>query len=133
MSELKMLTFAAVPVAENNPLLVRRNRLIERLEEQKLVLKDPTYLRVVRKTEKLDGARTTTEKKVKVRPWWRVDEKGQTLLLARVGLKAIEFEKGKAAISVGGKDKLAGVIDILIRAARAGELDRYLAPTRTAN
>jgi len=44
----------------------------------------------------------------------------------KVGSKRIEFEKGKAAIAVGTLEKLPGVIDALIKAVRAGELDEQL-------
>jgi hypothetical protein len=37
--------------------------------------------------------------------------------------KPIEFEKGKAGIVVPSTDKLPAVIDTLIAAVRAGELD----------
>ena len=42
------------------------------------------------------------------------------------GTKPIEFEKGKAAIADGTLDKLPSVIDSLIKAVRAGELDEQL-------
>ena len=41
----------------------------------------------------------------------------------QVRAKPIEFEKGKAGIVVPSKDKLPAVIDTLIAAVRAGELD----------
>jgi hypothetical protein len=41
----------------------------------------------------------------------------------QVRARPIEFEKGKAGIAVGSKDKLSAVIDTLIAAVRAGELD----------
>jgi hypothetical protein len=41
----------------------------------------------------------------------------------KFGAKPIEFEKGKAGIVVPSKDKLPAVIDTLIAAVRAGELD----------
>ena len=41
----------------------------------------------------------------------------------KFGAKPIEFEKGKAGIVVPSKDKLPAVIDTLISAVRAGELD----------
>jgi hypothetical protein len=37
--------------------------------------------------------------------------------------KPVEFEKGKAGIAGGSKEKLPSVIDALIAAVRAGELD----------
>ena len=47
-------------------------------------------------------------------------------MIVKVGSKRIEFEKGKAAIAVPSLDKLASVIDTLIKAVRAGELDEQL-------
>ena len=44
----------------------------------------------------------------------------------KVGSKRIEFEKGKAAIAVGTLERLPSVIDALIKAVRAGELDEQL-------
>jgi hypothetical protein len=40
--------------------------------------------------------------------------------------RPIEFEKGKAAIAVPSRDKLPGLIDQLIAAAKAGELDELM-------
>jgi hypothetical protein len=42
------------------------------------------------------------------------------------GTKPIEFEKGKAAIAVPSRDKLPALIDALIEAAKAGELDELV-------
>ena len=41
----------------------------------------------------------------------------------KFGAKLIEFEKGKTGIVVPSKDKLPTVINTLIEAVRAGELD----------
>jgi hypothetical protein len=48
----------------------------------------------------------------------------------RVGSKPIEFEKGKAGVAVPTLDKLAGVIDTLIKAIQSGELDEQLTLSR---
>ena len=48
----------------------------------------------------------------------------KTVLYCRVGLKAIEFEKGKPAIAVSSLDKRPPVIDTLRTAIRNGELDQ---------
>ena len=62
----------------------------------------------------------------KVRPWWRGDAAGNVVLTVRYGAKPIEFEKGKAAIAVGKKDKLIPTIETVIAAVEAGELDAVL-------
>ncbi len=66
----------------------------------------------------------------RIRPWWPKDEAGNLILTVRVGLKALEFDKGKAGIAVGSPERLESVLDTLMAATRAGELDRFLeAPT----
>lgn len=126
MSNLKSLTFTATPKRDASPQHTRRVRMIERLEEQKQLLRDNTYVRLVRRWKTEGGEKVLTEKKAHVRPWWRVDDKGQVILSVKVGYKPIEFEKGKGGIVVGDLEKLPGVIDTLIAAVRAGELDTHL-------
>ena len=48
MAALKSLTFTTLPTPRADPTLDRRARTIARLEEQKLLLKDPNYTRTVR-------------------------------------------------------------------------------------
>jgi hypothetical protein len=47
-------------------------------------------------------------------------------LTVKVGLKTVEFEKGKSGIIVGPLDRSESVLDTLIGAAKAGELDSFL-------
>ena len=49
------------------------------------------------------------------------------VLTVRYGAKPIEFEKGKAAIAVGKVEKLKPVLETVIAAVQAGELDGVLA------
>jgi hypothetical protein len=124
---LKSLTFTTLPKPGGNPALDRRLKVIARLEEQKLLLSDPHYTRAVRTSVKKDGERTVTEKQQRVFPWWRPLVNGAYAFFVRSGLKPIEFERGKTAISVPSLDKLPTVIDTVIAAVRAGELDEQLA------
>jgi hypothetical protein len=133
MSALKSLTLTALPKAEHSPVQLRRSRLIERLEDQKSLLKNPAYIRVVQRWKKQGGQRVLTEKKLPVRPWWRTDEKGQVVFFVRVGWKPLEFEQGKAGVVAGTMEKLPAVIDTLIGAVRAGELDPMLEHAKTAH
>jgi hypothetical protein len=126
MNTLKSLTFTTLPTHGGNPILDRRAKVIARLEEQKLILKDPNYTRKSRTWVKKDGVRTAVEKQHKVPSWWRQHANGTYALFVRSGLKAIEFEKGKPAIAVQSLDKLPSVIDTLITAIRNGELDQQL-------
>jgi hypothetical protein len=129
MTNLKSLTFTTLPKIGANPTLDRRANIVARLEEQKLLLSDPTYVRTVRTWTKKDGQRTPVDKQQRVLPWWRVTANGFYVFFLRSGWKPIEFEKGKSAIAVPSLDKLPGIIDTLITAVRSGELDEQLAPT----
>ena len=61
MAVLKSLTFTTLPQVGTNPTLDRRTRVIERLEEQKRLLADPNYKRMVRGMTKKDGVKTQVE------------------------------------------------------------------------
>jgi hypothetical protein len=127
MPILKNLTFTAVPARSHDPVANGRAKLIERLEEQKVLLASASY---VRKTQRWTGKgdeRRQVEKQQRVRPWWRVDTSGAVVMSVFHGTKPIEFEKGKAGIAVASKEKLPALIDSLIGAVRAGELDDMLA------
>lgn len=126
MAVLKSLSFTAIPKTAGNPILHRRDKLIERLEDQKLLLNDPSHVRTVQRWVKVDGEKQPVEKKQRVSPWWRTDFNGQYVMSIKFGSKPVEFEKGKAGIAAPTKEKLLGVIDTLIAAVRAGELDDLL-------
>ena len=132
MSNLKSLTFTAAPqVIATAPHLVRRKRLIEKLEDQRKLAADATY-KITRKRwiKDTSGEKALVEVQRPVRPWWREDEKGNIFLLPRYGVQSIEIEKGKPAIVVGAKSKLDAVLKTLIAATEAGELDAVLQPKR---
>jgi hypothetical protein len=124
---LKSLTFTVLPKIEANPVQERRTKTIARLEEQKQFFANPNYTRTVRTSVKGEnGVRSVVEKQQRVSPWWVQLSDGSYLFTIRSGWKPIEFEKGKAAISVPSLDKLPSVIDTLIMAVRNGELDEQL-------
>ncbi|KJC44511.1 DUF6641 family protein [Bradyrhizobium sp. LTSP857] len=125
MPILKSLSFTALPKAGNDPVQMRRTKFITKLEEQKLLLHDPNHVRTVQRWTKVNGERQATTKQQAVRPWWKTDASGQVVMSIKFGSKPVEFEKGKAGIVVGSKDKLPAVIDALIGAVRAGELDDH--------
>jgi hypothetical protein len=127
MNHLKTLSFTTVTKGAANPVLTRRAKLIARLEDQCNLAKDPAYARsVLRSVKAEDGTKQKVEVKMPVRPSWRTDATGALVLTVRYGFKTIEFEKGKAGITVPSKEKLVSVIDTLIAAVRAGELDGIL-------
>jgi uncharacterized protein DUF6641 len=133
MAVLKSLTFTALPQVGANPVVDRRSRVIERLEEQKRLLADPNHKRTVRQTVKKDGEKTTVEKQHRVQPWFRVMANGAYAFFIKASQKPVEFEKGKAAIAVASVDKLPALIETLITAVRAGELDEQLSAAAKAS
>jgi hypothetical protein len=130
MSALRSLTFTTIPKLVANPTLDRRSNIIARLEEQKLLLNDPKYVRTVRIWAKKDGHLIPVDKPQRVLPWWRVNTDGSYILFVRCGGKPIEFEKGKNGIAVPSLNRIPLVIDILITAVRNGELDAQLAQAK---
>ncbi len=124
---LKSFTFVAQPRVNNDPIFIKRERMVSRLEDQKKLLADPTFVRRVKRWEHKDGGeKVLVEKPIRTGKWWQPDQNGGFVMTVKVGSKRIEFEKGKAAIVVPSMDKLPAVIDTLIKAVRAGELDEQL-------
>src|SRR5882762_4417362 len=135
MPVLKSLSFTALPKTGNDPVQLRRAKFVPKLEEHKLLLKDPTT-----SGPSSGGSRSTA----RGRPPLSSGPSGPggrsiprvRLSSIKFGAKLIEFEKGKAGIVVQSKDKLAGVIDALISAVRAGELGELFSqaarPVRSA-
>ena len=74
-----------------------------------------------------NGVKQLRELRKRVRAWWRTDPTGAVVLTVRYGAKPIEFERGKAAIAVGKKEKLIPTIETVIAAVEASELDSVLA------
>ena len=69
MNTLKSLTFTTLPSQGGNPILDRRAKVVARLEEKKLILKDPNYTRTNRKWVKKDGERVMVEQQQRVPSW----------------------------------------------------------------
>jgi hypothetical protein len=126
MPVLKSLTFTAVPTRVDDPILIRRTKLVGRLEEQRTLLQNPSYSRTVQRTIEEGGEKRRVDKQQRVRPWWRNDTAGNIVMSVYYGAKPIEFEKGKAGIAVASKEKLPSLIETLITAVRNGELDEVL-------
>ncbi len=127
MKSLKSLTFAAQPVRQKSPTMVRRAKLVAHLEQQTMLAEDPLYVRKLQKwTIQDNGVKAPVDVTKRVQPWWRTDDAGALYLTVRYGSKPLEFEKGKAAILLKDKTKLVATLEMLIAAVRTGELDEQL-------
>ena len=107
----------------------RRNKLLKKLTEQRelaIALNEgrnyaPQRLRTVLDAE--SGRRFVRDMPVRIKAWWWVGEKGETLLAIHYGSKTLELSKGKTAIEVKSTTELPAVFDVIISAVQANELD----------
>jgi hypothetical protein len=107
-----------------DPVMDRRVKVVQRLEEQKKLLADDTFKRTIRKRgDKVDGKTVWNEECQKVQKWWALQQNGTYAFAIKAGYKNLEFMKGQTAIVVPDLEQLPGVIDILIAACNAGEFD----------
>ena len=131
LTKLKLTDKARTDV-ETNPEDLLRNKLITRLLEQKeLVEADlkgehltKTRFKFVTDTETGETKRVEVQKQM--RRWWWQDEDGQVMLTLRYGNRPLAITGDKSTIEVGTLDKLPKVIDTIIEAVKAGELDKQL-------
>ena len=133
-SVLSSLKITARPeIKKQPPVLNKRMKLINRLEQQKALaicmLEDKPFVAYKEKmvTDPETGERTKQRRQISVRPWY-YDTDGHYYLEVKIGIKPIELQKGKPAIDVGDKAKLPATIDTLIKAVEAGEMDKNLLP-----
>ena len=92
---LKSLAFTVLPSSTRSPLEARRDKTIERLQEQKQLIADPNHVRVVKKWGTVDGQKQLVEKQRRIHPWWRTASNGSLVFFVRLGGKPIEFDTGK--------------------------------------
>jgi hypothetical protein len=129
MTVLNTLTFTKYRVPNNaDPATKRRNKLLQKIEEQILLATDDTYTPTKRiSTTDETGNTRTIEKPKRVKRWWSVQTDGKVLLTVRYGARAIEFQKGKDAIEVQSVTDLADMLRTVRHAVADGELDELLA------
>jgi hypothetical protein len=140
MSILKSLKLSdAKPVAQaKTPVERGREKLIENLALQRklaeatiagTVFEPPKHF--VMRTNG-EGARVRVEVPRRIRKGWFEDGNGTTQLTLSYGGKSTKILKGKTAIEVGPLSNLPTLIDALIEAVRAGELDSAIATAAAA-
>lgn len=133
MSHLKALKLtSAVPVrATVDPVQRAREKMVAALGEQKQMAEAKitgklfTLIHMVRR-KNAEGQRVEVEASKRVRQGWFTDGNGKVFFAIRYAGKLIEFAKDKNAIEAGELAKLPTIIDTLIEAVRAGELDVQL-------
>lgn len=128
MTVLDKLNFVAFkPLANNNPVAVRRRKLIAKIEEQLLLAGDsdyaPTKMEWVADSE---GSQKKIEVPKRVKRWWAKSADGKVNLVVRYGSKPLEFAKGKNAIQLDSEADVEDTLTKLKEAVEAGELDALI-------
>ena len=115
-----------------SPVVIRRNKVVERLHEQLEMAKArqegrtyaPTRMRKVKNAE--TGVKTTIEMPKRVKEWWFTSDSGKLCLSLRYGAKVVEIAKGKSAVELASEKDLVATLEILKQAVEGGELDAQI-------
>ena len=125
MTVLKTLNFVTFkPLANNNPIAVRRRKLIAKLDELIQLATNVDFTPTKHKwiTDD-DGNQKKVEVAKRVKRWWTVSVDGKINLVVRYGNKLLEFAKGKNAIELAIEAEVADTLRKIREAAKLGELD----------
>ena len=125
MTVLDKLNFVELnPLQNNNPIAIRRRKLIAKIDEQIQLATNKDYTPTQHKWVTDDeGKQTKVEVAKRVKRWWNVSVDGKINLVVRYGSKPLEFAKGKNAIELGCEAEVADVLTKVREAAELGELD----------
>ena len=112
-----------------SPVVVRRNKLVVKIDEQLLFataqrdgeIYAPRRLKNV--TDKVTGERKTVEISKRIKEWYWTNSTGKIHLSVRYGSKTLELAKGKNAIELNTGDELLATLTTIKEAVIAGELD----------
>jgi len=126
------LNFTDKPIiVKTTPIENKRNKLLNKLNEQRemaiCAIDNKTFESFKDKlfTDPETGVKSKVQVPKRNRPWFY--EWGDSYYLEiKYGSKSLELQKDKYAIAVGEKEKLIAVIDTVIDAINAGELDEQL-------
>ena len=128
MTHLTKLTFKTVDRSmKHDPIINRRDKLIAGLKEQKLVhaatLKKEDHLVERDKWMQNElGERMLVKTHRRIRPWFFAQD-GGWYVQCRYGARVITADGTNNAVFVNSLADVLGVLDVLLNAAAAGELD----------
>ena len=128
MNLLNTLNFVDFnPLQNNNPIAVRRRKLMAKIDEQIQLATNKDYAPTQHKwvTDK-QGKQTKVEVSKCVKRWWTASVDGKINLVGRYGSKPLEFAKGKNAIELASEAEMAETLRKVREAAELGELDALI-------
>ncbi len=128
--DLKII--AAKRVVQLSPVLARRSKVAQRLQQQILLAQAkqdgksyaPTKQRKV--TDAATGEINTISVPKRIKEWWFVTDTGKLCVQLRYGAKIVEFAKGKSAVELATADQLVPTLEALKAAVEEGTLDAQL-------
>ena len=128
MTVLDTLNFVAFkPLANNNPIAVRRRKLVAKIDEQIQLASDKDYTPTQHKwITDSEGNQKKVEVAKRVKRWWTASVDGKINLVVRYGSKPLEFAKGKNAIELASEGEVADTLRKVREAAELGELDALI-------
>ena len=128
MTVLDILNFVAFnPLQNNNPIAVRRRKLIAKIDEQIQLSANKDYTPTRHKwITDADGNQRKVEVAKRVKRWWMASADGKINLVVRYGGKPLEFAKGKNAIELASEAEVADTSCKVRDAVELGELDTLI-------
>jgi len=112
----------ARPRRKEDPVEYRRKKLIASLEEQL----ELALLSIEKRPLVLERKRGKQVVSVRPRLWWKTDDNEHVATQVRYNKQPLAIGRRGTTIEVGPLKKLPAVYRLLIRATKAGELDRAI-------
>ena len=129
MSVIDKLKLVASKRERNlSPIIVRRNKLAAKIEEQLQLATAQKEGRLyapkrIKNVTNAEGERVAVETTKRVKEWFWTTPANKINLSVRYGSKTLELSKGKNAIELSSGDELLATLSMLKEAVIAGELD----------
>lgn len=111
-----------------SPIIVRRNKLAAKIEEQLQLATAQKEGRLyapkrIKNVTNAEGERVAVETTKRVKEWYWTTPANKINLCVRYGSKTLELSKGKNAIELSSGEELLSTLSMLKDAVIAGELD----------
>jgi hypothetical protein len=111
-----------------SPIIVRRNKLAAKIEEQLQLATAQKEGRLyapkrIKNVTNAEGQRVAVETTKRVKEWYWTTPANKINLFVRYGSKTLELSKGKNAIELSSGEELLSTLSMLREAVIAGELD----------
>ena len=129
MSVIAKLKLVASKRERNlSPIVLRRNKLAAKLEEQFQLAQAQKEGRFyapkrIKNVTNAEGERVAVETTKRVKEWYWTTPANKINLCVRYGSKTLELSKGKNAIELSTGDELLATLSMLKEAVITGELD----------